>query len=73
MPTSTVRNKTLAVVIAITFAATLLSLALPTIALNTSFADMVVRITDTASWTQLPVLGAVAVVGGKASSELLAR
>ena len=62
MPTSTVRNKTLAVVIAITFAATLLSLALPTIALNTSFADMVVRITDTASWTQLPVLGAVAVV-----------
>lgn len=44
------------------FAAVLLSPSLPDIALDTLFADAVVRLTDTASWTQLTLLTIAAVV-----------
>jgi phosphatidylglycerophosphatase B len=40
----------------------LLSLGLPDIALDTGFADAVVRISDTAAWTQLPYLCVVALI-----------
>jgi phosphatidylglycerophosphatase B len=44
------------------FGLVLLSALLPDIALDTGFADVVVRITDTATWTQLPYLCFVAVL-----------
>lgn len=50
------------IVLASVFGLSLLSVLLPDIALNTGFADAVVRITDTAMWTQLPYLCFAAVV-----------
>ncbi|MEA2002663.1 MAG: phosphatase PAP2 family protein [Actinomycetota bacterium] len=67
MPTNTPRliasdKSRLAMVLIPVFAATLLSLALPGIALNTGFADVVVLITDTAAWPQLTIFSVAALI-----------
>jgi len=51
-------RKQVVIVLSAILAAAFLSLALPDMALNTVFADAVVRVTDTASWPQLAILGA---------------
>lgn len=60
-PSSSLRRN-MGVVLIPVFAAVLLTPILPNIALDTVFADATVRLTDTATWTQLTLISVVAVM-----------
>lgn len=55
-------RRKLSIVVAVMIAAILLSVFLPNISLDTAFADGIVRLTDTATWTQMTMLSVAAVV-----------
>ena len=54
-------GRALIIILSALFLGALLSPLLPRIALNTAFADAVVRLTDTASWTQLTPIAVIAI------------